>query len=67
MEEIKVSYNSRRCKGCHYCVLNCPKKAITRTGGHNEKGYEKIEIDQEKCIACGVCYTVCPDYALTIH
>lgn len=66
MEKRKVDYDATRCKGCHLCLLNCPRSAISAKGVLNEKGYEQIQIDDEKCIACGICYSVCPDYALTV-
>lgn len=32
----------------------------------NRKGYNTMEIDEEKCTKCGSCYTVCPDYVYEI-
>ena len=63
----KITYDSARCKGCHYCFANCPKQAISRSGVANDKGYEPVVFDEEKCIACGMCYNVCPDYAIEVH
>ncbi len=63
----KVEYDISRCKGCHYCFVNCPTKAIERSGTANDKGYETVVFDNEKCIACGICYRVCPDYAIQIN
>lgn len=57
----KVKINVAQCKGCGYCVAECPRKAIRFTGRISEKGYDTIEIDDELCIACGSCYRVCPD------
>lgn len=63
----KAYANPDRCKGCYYCMNECPKKAISISGYVNSKGYEAIEVDQEKCIGCGICYTVCPDCVFEIR
>ncbi|AWI04391.1 4Fe-4S binding protein [Clostridium drakei] len=64
MEKAKA--NTKRCKGCYYCVKACPKEAITVSDEVNLKGYAVIKVDEEKCIACGMCYTVCPDYVFEL-
>lgn len=58
--------NKSRCKGCGYCVANCPRKALSLGKQINEAGYTYVVCDHEKCICCGICYTVCPDYVFTI-
>lgn len=62
----KITYDTERCKGCHYCISNCPKKCITLSDEINAKGYRLVSFEEKDCIGCGVCYTVCPDYAITI-
>ena len=62
----KVKLNIARCKGCGYCVDECPKQAISFTGRISEKGYDTIQVDDEKCIACGSCYRVSPDSVFEI-
>lgn len=62
----KVKLNISRCKGCGYCVDECPKKAISFTGHMGEKGYDTIQVNDELCIACGSCYRVCPDSVFEI-
>ena len=62
----KVKLNIARCKGCGYCVDECPKQAISFTGRISENGYDTIQVDDEKCIACGSCYRVCPDSVFEI-
>lgn len=62
----KVKLNIARCKGCGYCVDECHKQAISFTGRISEKGYDTIQVDDEKCIACGSCYRVCPDSVFEI-
>lgn len=51
-----------RCKGCGYCILECPKGALSFAREVNHKGYPTVQLDANKCIACAICYTVCPDY-----
>lgn len=63
---VKITYDVERCKGCHYCVINCPKGCVTLSGEVNAKGYRTVTFDEQTCIGCGTCYTVCPDYAITI-
>lgn len=64
MEKMTVS--SDNCKGCSYCVSNCPKKALALAGPINGGGYSTPVVDTEKCILCGICYNVCPDYVYEI-
>jgi 2-oxoglutarate ferredoxin oxidoreductase subunit delta len=62
----KAKTNTSRCKACRYCVKACPKDAITVMNTVNKKGYEPVQVDEEKCIGCGACYAVCPDYVFEI-
>ncbi len=64
MNKVKIEIS--RCKGCGYCVDECPRKAISFTGIIGEKGYDTIKIDDDLCIACGSCYRVCPDRVFEI-
>ena len=63
----KIYYDPTRCKGCHYCVMVCPKKAVSLSGENNDKGYPTVVFDQELCIAYNSCYKICPDYAIEVH
>lgn len=58
--------NVERCKGCGFCVLSCPKKALSLAAHPNTSGYYPAQCDDTKCIKCGICYTVCPDVVFTI-
>jgi len=62
----KINVDIERCKGCYYCVENCPVDAISASGRSNTKSYVFITVDQEKCVACGNCYKVCPDCVFEI-
>lgn len=62
----KVKTNVFQCKGCGYCIEECPRKAISFSGHISEKGYDTIQIDDSLCIACGSCYRVCPDRVFEI-
>jgi 2-oxoglutarate ferredoxin oxidoreductase subunit delta len=57
----KMLIRSQSCKGCGYCVANCPKGAAALEGPMNKAGYTTPAVDKEKCVLCGICYTVCPD------
>ena len=62
----KLVIHSDSCKACGYCVVNCPKGALSLTGSINKAGYMTTLVDREKCILCGICYNVCPDYVYEI-
>ena len=58
---VKLKLDESRCKSCGYCVITCPKKAISFSGRYNEASYDVIQVDDALCVKCGACYTVCPD------
>lgn len=62
----KIKLNISRCKGCGYCVAECPRKALRFSGNISEKGYDTVCVDEELCVACGSCYRVCPDSVFEI-
>lgn len=64
MEKVKV--NEERCKGCHLCIANCKKGAISLSGRTNKRGIVTVTVDQALCVQCGVCYTMCPDLVFEI-
>ncbi len=64
MEKIRL--NIEKCKGCYFCMENCPVGAITTSTEVNAKGYLPVTVDQKKCIQCGSCYKMCPDYVFEI-
>ena len=62
----QLHVNAELCKGCGYCVMSCPKKALSLSGEMNKAGYDHVQCDHTKCICCGICYTVCPDMVFEI-
>lgn len=47
------------CIGCGRCVIHCPPRAMTLTGG-------KVHIEDEKCIRCYCCQELCPENAVQL-
>lgn len=67
MGKEKVYINTARCKGCGYCIRECPQNAVSESEHVNAKGYHVVDVDAEKCVVCGLCYRVCPDYVFEIR
>ena len=64
MEKIKL--NIANCKGCGYCIAECPRQALSFSGHISDKGYDTVQVNEELCITCGSCYRVCPDRVFEI-
>ena len=64
---MNLIIHKERCKGCGYCIKNCPKKALDVSGEFNLKGYQIVSVDDNNCTQCGICYKVCPDYVFEIE
>ena len=47
------------CRGCGYCTIICPAKAIRKSAAR------RYEIDPERCRACGACEQNCPQHAVS--
>ena len=47
----KIKLNISRCKGCGYCVEECPRKALSFSGHISDKGYDTVQVDERLCIA----------------
>lgn len=51
---------AENCIGCGRCVVHCPPKAMTVSGG-------KVEIDYDICIRCYCCQELCPEDAVQLR
>ena len=64
----KVTVIKDRCKGCGYCIDNCPSGVLVASDDTNEKGYHYPVVVEEPpfkvCIACGFCTLICPEFAI---
>ncbi len=56
------------CKGCGFCITNCPKKVYELSAEMNKKGYRLPNpVRIEKCTECGICDLYCPDLAIVLE
>ncbi|MEG0051430.1 MAG: 4Fe-4S binding protein [Terrisporobacter sp.] len=62
----KIILHKESCKACGYCKGVCKKEAIITSEYINSKGYQVVDVDEDKCIKCGMCYTMCPEYVFEI-
>jgi len=57
-----------RCKGCGYCIENCPSGVLVQSEDINAKGYHYPVVVEEPpfrvCINCGFCSLICPEFAI---
>ncbi|MCS7228352.1 MAG: 4Fe-4S binding protein [Endomicrobia bacterium] len=67
-KKYNVKIDTQHCKGCEFCVINCPQKILILSDKINKLGYRYVEItNEENCIGCGRCYLMCPDYLIEIY
>ncbi|MHA1822049.1 MAG: 4Fe-4S dicluster domain-containing protein [Promethearchaeota archaeon] len=53
------------CKGCGYCIDECPKGVLDFDDEPSPKGYYLCKIvHPEDCIACKRCELICPEMAI---
>ena len=65
--KIKITIDRELCKGCTYCVMNCPKGLIVIDETFNALGYyPAVMTDEEKCTGCRLCAIACPEIAIEI-
>jgi len=55
--EIRVD----ECKGCSYCIVECPAKVLQLSPGFNRFGYHPSMYTGEGCTGCGICFYACPE------
>lgn len=65
--EGDLVYDPNVCIECGYCLLACPKEAITLFQDVLLYEDKSRFVDQEKCVQCGVCAYVCPVNALSLE
>ncbi|MFQ5903970.1 MAG: ferredoxin family protein [Candidatus Binatia bacterium] len=66
MAEIVIDVE--RCKGCAYCVIQCPEECIAMSDKFNSKGYIYPEFSKPaECTGCTACARLCPDFAITVY
>lgn len=54
-----------RCKGCGFCIANCPRQVLCFSSVFNKKGYHPPEVvDAPKCVNCHFCEILCPEFAI---
>lgn len=64
----KITIDVKRCKGCEYCIIYCPKKCISLSPDINMKGVRyAVFTNPDACIACNICAVVCPDVCIHVH
>jgi NAD-dependent dihydropyrimidine dehydrogenase PreA subunit len=55
--EIRVD----ECKGCSYCVEECPYKVLVISQSINRMGYHPSQYLGDGCTGCGICFYACPE------
>ncbi|MDD4091666.1 MAG: 4Fe-4S dicluster domain-containing protein [Smithellaceae bacterium] len=54
-----------RCKGCGFCIANCPRQVLRLSSVFNKKGYHPPEVvDTTRCVNCHFCEILCPEFAI---
>jgi 2-oxoglutarate ferredoxin oxidoreductase subunit delta len=63
-----ISINKEECKGCGFCVTDCPKGLIGIANAVNAMGYfPAVEKDMSTCTGCGICFVICPMACITVE
>lgn len=56
------------CKGCGFCIENCPQKVYDFSNEMNKKGYRLPQpVRIEDRTECGLCDLYCPDFAIIME
>jgi 2-oxoglutarate ferredoxin oxidoreductase subunit delta len=65
---VKIVIDEKLCKGCYFCIEECPKNVLGKTIELSPKGYLIATVERpEDCIICRICERVCPDFAISVH
>lgn len=62
-----INVDENLCKGCGYCVSECPKQILALLPAPSRIGFNTVHlVDPEKCIRCRKCEFICPEMAIFI-
>jgi 2-oxoglutarate ferredoxin oxidoreductase subunit delta len=65
---ITIRVDTKLCKGCSLCVVNCPKDVLEMSTETSAKGYNpSMAVRPEDCIFCHICERICPDQAISVR
>lgn len=63
----RITIDRELCKGCRYCVVSCPEKALSIENLFNELGYFPAFFEYpDRCTGCAICAQICPDIAIEV-
>jgi 2-oxoglutarate ferredoxin oxidoreductase subunit delta len=66
MEGVKIL--PQYCKGCGFCVRNCPGKVLEVADEVNALGYKYARpVRAQDCTSCRICAIICPDAAVEVY
>lgn len=56
------------CKGCNYCVNECPKGVLALRQAVSKRGYNLAYLlYPDRCIKCRKCEYCCPEMAISLE
>ena len=65
---VEIMINEKLCKGCYYCIEECPKNVLGKSEELSPKGYLIAKVERpDDCIICRNCERVCPDFAISVY
>lgn len=67
-KKATVTIDRELCKGCTFCVVNCPKGILVIDREFNAQGfYPAVIQDEAQCTGCTLCAVSCPEIAIKIY